>query len=362
MDVENFPLPESVVVIKQEILSKPSEEMEYTDVECLGTLVDKTICISDSEEEDTSLCRDLQLEDSPNMFLREINQDTQPMEDIAETEGMVVGHSDETLRQLKNFETATVRQLINDKQRKMQTALKENACNQSRPTSSRPGPKCSKKKTTIPGNLQYLDDEDSSSPGNELTSPTLSHVLNDDFNVFLSSQLVIEEPLVTTHTVKEDDIPFTFAKQSSSGTSGSTDPTCFVVNLNRVSFEKNKIFELQMSIPQYSLFNIIARDENVKEILNQNELEYTSLLNLLQLTEKYEYYPGVIRCSRSGKSASDFIIQNLDQFFSTQIKFKTFQLYSDNDTISCSIQTYNSGVNVSNAIDPETLDAIKSYK
>lgn len=355
IEAGSFPLPESVLVVKQEKISQPIGEMTYSEVECLGTLVDEVVYISDSEEADLSLLKDLEAEESENPFIREINEGTQQMEVEQE-----VGRSDETLQQLKQFETASVHHVLNDKQQKVQ---KENSA----PSTStgaipkpryQPGPKSSKPKRFRSADLQYIDNssDDSPSPGKESTDAILSHSLNDDFSVFLSSQPIATDAEPVIVPFADEANHFTFA-QSSSETGGSTDPSCFLVQLRSVSFEKNVNFEIQLSLPQYSIYNIIVKDESVKNVLNVSDLEFASVMNLLELLGKYEYSENISRSSRG-----DFITQQLDLFFSTQIKFKTFQFHVDDNKFSCTSQTSNSTVNVTAAIASETAIGLNGIK
>lgn len=359
-DAGVFPQPETVVVIKKE---KLSEEITYTDVECLGEMIEDTICISDSEEADASLVKDLEQEESQNPFLQEINADTQPHEE--EIEVTAQQRSDETMQMLRNFEPVSVQQALHDK------VLKERAANSAASTSTgtkrkvfnRPCPKSKRKFRT--NELEYLDStDDSLSSGNETNVASPGHV-NDDFNVFLSSELNSEEIVSTVvqASVVPETTPITFAGQSSSsGTRDKNETTCTIVRLHHVYFAKDARFEIHLSLPQYTLHNIIIQDDNIEAMLDVDESKLKNIMNLLNILETYEYSPGIER-SYKRQSALDFFKAELDRFFFTEIKFKSFSFLINGKITTaeyeCVSKISYSNVDVTASIATDTLLAMK---
>ena len=313
---------------------------DSSDVDCLGSMRDQVIVIDDSEDEDHDASLKKALDADPNPFLREIDAGTQPE--------MLSGsnqHSDETLNRIEKFVPVTVRDVVRDIEvQKQKRAMREMTNDQpvaststgtKRKIVNRPCPKSKKIAIVpIPGGVDYLDDDDSHSPslnGNNSQTDQLHQALNDDFSVFLSTELIDAR-------IKEDTEPSTnhrtlsYAK-SSSTLQATTDTTCFFINLQQVVFEKNVKFELHVSLPQFTLYNIIVQDEDIKSVLNLSANEFNSLLSLLNIVKKYEYTKRETRPARE-TSADGFILRQLDMFFSFHIKFKTFQLQPNGDTFS----------------------------
>lgn len=340
-----IPLPEiQPMVIKTEQLS-PQEPRHFTDnseVQCCGTLVEPPIILNDSQDAETSLLESLQAQGEDNPFLKEINQGTQP--EVL----------NDTIARMQEFETRSVQHIREDRQH-----LKEAFNNAQKTTSKRKSPRtiarpCPKsKKRTLRSNaksLEYLDDASESPPGNEFLlpptpQPLVDDVLNDDFSVFLSSQLMSAEEENPVMSIENP--PFTFIKPAAAAGQKRIprDTTCFIVQLQRVVFEKDVRFELHVSLQQYSIYNIIIKNDSIQSLLNISDLEFSSVLNLLDIVERYDYSVGETKRAKMGESGDSYITHQLDLFFSAQIRFRTFQLHVDGDNVTCVDGNHTSSTN-----------------
>jgi hypothetical protein len=141
---------------------------------------------------------------------------------------------------------------------------------------------------------------------------------------------------MTRSTAKEKHLavaaetpPLTFVKPATAEKKDiPSETTCFIVQLQRVVFEKNIKFELHVNLEQHS--SIVINKESVQSILNISDLQFSSIMNLLDIVERYDYTIG----DKVGKSGENFMTHQLDLFFSTQIRFKIFQLHI-NGEVNC---------------------------
>lgn len=348
------PLPEvPSTVIKHEQLS-PHEPQHFTDsseVQCCGTLIEPAIVLNDSQDAETSLLESLQAQDEDNPFLKEINQETQP--DLG----------NETLARLREFEPLSVQHLREDRKH-LQEASSNIQKRKSPRSTDRPGPKSKKRQTRSSAkskpNIEYLDD-DSEPQGNEFPppppQPIVEDVLNDDFSVFLSSQLMSVEAEISTTPL--ESLPFTFTKPATVPGQREIprDTTCFIVQLQRVIFERHVKFELHVNLQQYSIYNIVINNDSIQSLLNISDLEFSSVLNLLDIVERYDYTVGETQRGKLNDSGNSYITHQLDLFFSTQIRFKNFQLHVEGDNFTCVDGNYttNTNTDLTSSIPPEIL-------
>lgn len=367
MTSDNIPVAHVQPTIKTEPMSPPMYFTESSEVLCLGTLVAQEIILSDSQDADVSLIASLQDRAPVNSFLQLINQDTQPNEGE-------VNLSESFLAKVRPYEPITVRHLRQDKLDKQSKAAKQdNAENEPttttkrRSTRQRPGPKSkTRNAASRPGDMKYLSDESSpSDPGNEGSADHVQDVLNDDFSVFLSSELLIgqieaEDDAIEAPAAQQSNI--TFAKPSSSLNFIAAPPitVCFLVELRRVVFEKNVLFELHVNLPQYSLYDTIVDSASIQPFLDVNDDVFSSIMHLLSVIGIYNFTVGEKR-QPTADPGLNTIISQLDLFFSTQTMFKDFQLHVENDQIKC----HNEGnvrannVDLTTAIAPNILKALK---
>lgn len=369
--------------IKRELLSQVPI-FDNSDVVCLGSL--NEIIDLDSEENDslvneTEYPRDLIWDRilEHNQFgipsPAEPSPSNQPDElQLVESPRLV--HSEETLNRLRQFEAKSVHQLrqdrIEERKRKaseMRSTLKESTNQQMTPTKKnatkqqevyRPGPKSRKVKNRLyDKNISYVDEDESPTLDGNSSYDQLQQALNDHFSIFLSSQITRAERAF-------DRNPFTFASKLSSQQVIDAQPTtsCFIVNHRRVIFIKNVKFELHVNLPQFTLYDIVMTDSSIPPLLGINTDEYRSLLQLLNLVEKYEFVFDERSYGKRAATNNAFIFRQLDLFFSSQIKFRSFNLHVNADEFNCvdGSHTTKLTADLTSAIDPEILSAMKSLK
>lgn len=302
-------------VVKTEKLTSSLEKSNYSEILCMGTLKESTIEINDSEDENQEPRDSFQVQEpEDNPFLKEINQGTQSQSNEANTDfrefvTVSVKHAFEDRQQLEEINTDT--QHISKKRRASST-------------SGKPGPKFTKrpksnKKAENHEQEEYVDGSELDGNGNRSNS---LDVLNDDFSVFLSSQLIEQEEIYTN--VDKEKPQFTLIKPVEENFhEHPLESTCFIVQLLSVFFEKNVKFEIFVSLPQFNAFNTVIAGETIRTVLNISEKQFNSILDLLNLLERYEFSIEPSRRSRSF-SGDVHIINQLDLFFTSQIRFKSF--------------------------------------
>lgn len=359
--------PQTSVQIKRELISQSLNDFSnFSEVICLGTPQLELVDISDSEDEDESMIAALNDQANPktseeNTFLKQINEGTQSDEMFIDVEVPPI-LSDETMKRIECFVPESAR--IEVREKEIDKALKEktnqnnSSAKQKRVGIAKPCPR-SRKTIRQQSGIQYVDSEDS---GNE-EGEKIHRALNDDFSVFLSSQLIDIELPPEQPTINEQPIPFTFVQSSSSlkpqpSTNQASESTCFISQLCSVNFEKNVKFDIHVNFPQYNLYDVILRGDSIQPLLNIKPEEYDAILSLLNLIEKYEYVSTVTR----SRSSSSFIIDQLDLFFSSLVKLRTFNLITNSQEHSCVDvrQTASSNVILTSAISKDVLDRMES--
>lgn len=364
---EAEPVPIVVVspVIKQERRSDISFYTDSSDVVCLGSMVAQEIIINDTEDMDSSLISALLGQNTfPNPFLREIDEGTQP-----ENNDPIISEFNRC-----SEETFTPHQAHQAHQEAKRKLASKETTNQAASTATgtkpkisvRPCPKSRKRAVNLaPGLVDYIDDDSQSSNGNKSPVDPLQEALNLDFSVFLSTQLIHDDKHMNSdvHEPLSERKTFSFARAAPKKVEVTSDTTCFMAHLHRVNFEKDVKFELHVSLPQFTFYNMIVKDESVKSILNISDKEFISLMNLLNTIVKYDFVLGENRC-RTGNIADGFIVRQLDMFFSFEVKFKTFQLHMNGEKFSFVDGSFVSSLNVdlSSSIPPEILNKVKLCK
>lgn len=365
-------LAQQTVTIKQEKISEKLSCSQNSDVVDLGTLIGEVIELSDSEDADSSFVRSLEQSNAEvNPFLRKIDEGTQPEDEVsvpAET------MSENTLVQLREFEGVAVRQLEADEVFRRNNPLQEKPVNALHPNvsgrpkrkgTSRPCPLS--KKPPKKGGLEYMDDSSESptlnTAGNR--SDELRNVLNDDFSVFLSSQLDNLVPMPVVEQSKSP-VPFTFTKTSIVSTETPSERSGFVANINRVEYEKNVKLELHLNIPQFNLYQVVVHGDAIKTILNLTDEKFNILMSLLNLLERYEFVSNGLSHRPVKSPSENEACRHLDRFFASQSNFTTFNINifeSLNNQFNPEPASISaSSVDVTGAIEPSTLSKIKSLR
>lgn len=376
----NVPVAKVLPVVKQEPISQQLTKCDDdSDVLCLGDYVASEIVIDDTQSADDSLIKDLEAgnSDSPHAFLNLIAGGTQGDEEEEEAQAQAQStskYSNRTLERLQAFEPIASRQLREDKQAMAVTPTKRDPplpTKRDPPPPSgittrrkffqhRPGPRSSKRKVKTSTAVEYIDDDDSEPIGNDSETPDLDEAMNDDeLSVFLSSQIIFDEqqsPLVP-------DAPscsFKMVRSAEDKTETPVGNVAFIVNLQRVVFEKDFKFELYVNLPQYNIYHLLIDGNNIRPLLNINDQEFNAIIQLLNIAEKYEY-------NRTGAApqygkVEPFVKNQLDMFFSTQICFKFFQFHMNDDRIDCFDGDHLplTHGDLTSAIDLEILQAVAS--
>ncbi|KAG5677578.1 hypothetical protein PVAND_007327 [Polypedilum vanderplanki] len=183
--------------------------------------------------------------------------------------------------------------------------------------------------------LQFLSDTINNSSeeqsGNESNTGEFSQMLNANFSVFLSTQVMLDHD---TNMVEPTALTFT---KPTTSTNNELGKMCFYIELRQVIFKKDSVFQIVIDIPEYSLYNVSIDDENIKEALNLNDNEWNILLSNLSQLEAYEY-GAQSHHNYQGTQFEKQISQHLDMYFSSISKFKNFILNFSSDGHTCQIK------------------------
>lgn len=373
----SIPVATVLPLVKQEPSSQQLTLCEDSDVMCLGDYVASEIVIDDTQSGDDSLIRDLEAgnSDSPHAFLNLIAGGTQEDEELDQAPA-AAKYSNRTLERLQTFEPLASRQLREDRKAMAVTPTKRDppppakeAVRDPLPSGvttrrkffpARPGPKSTKRKSKSAPTVEYLDDN-SEPIGNETPTPEVNADMNDELSVFLSSQLIFDDqpsPLAPAAS----PCSFKMVRNAADQTETPAGNVCFLVSLQRVVFEKDFKFELYVNLPQYNVYHTLIDGSTIRPLLNINDQKFDAIIALLNYVEKYEYNRSE-HVARNSK-AENFIIHQLDTFFSTQIRFKFFQFFMKDDAIDCfggNHMPLTHG-DLTSAIDPEILQAMAAHK
>ena len=237
------------------------------------------------------------------------------------------------------------------------------------------GVKCS------PRNI-YINDsssEDITQPiqnhGNIDINDHINEVLNHEYSVFLSSQIegcddYENDTNKSINKIKADNQPINFIKQLNSDvTSTNYSTACFYVKIISVKFQKDVLFHVTLNIPQFNFYSIDIENDNIKILLNLNEIEWKTLKRLLNLTVFYNYNDPErnrhVRNCKKTTSNSTYFSSLLDRFFETITSFKIFYLNSNDNSLTCiNAEGVSSCINydLSSTINPSILEAMKRIK
>ena len=278
--------------MKQEPLSQPRVFLnDDSDVICVGECVETEIVINESMDEDESLIQQLDANNQePNFFLDQINEGTQS-DELAEVP------PGETTMRLRNYRLMSVEQLAFDKRELRSTsspATSKTASSGAKrkvPFATVAASSKRRRNATPPDlRLEYIEESqaDDSESGNETEAHVRDQMLNDDFSVFLSSQLLIDQKPADEIQVLHVPSPFTFIPSSAEHFEQTEENFCFIAQLRRVLFVKDLKFTIQVTLPQYNLYDLKFSGDNIKPLLDVTDEEYAALLNLLTAIGKYE--------------------------------------------------------------------------
>lgn len=220
-----------------------------------------------------------------------------------------------------------------------------------RPTSSNmSAPKPKKRKITSTTKKivdNYLDSDDSFETGNEIVEPILE--LNDEFSVFLSSQMICQ----VTQKVEESkkvQVPFTYAAKSSSASSNQIEvKNCFHSSIKRV-YVRNGEIEFIINMRQFNLYHLsVTGDQNIKNFLRLSEKQFESFKYF------FDRIPNLnLECKR--KLFALFIehYKNFNTF--------SFSLNDQEVTVQPPVATSRCHKNLQSAIDPQIVQKMRLLK
>jgi hypothetical protein len=338
-------------LIKQEKLSENVKNfIEDSEIMCVGSLPDEIIEVSDDSIRVEQLVQAMHEEvHEENPFLMAINQGTPPVANSTMSSSLP-----ESTR-LRD------RQHLRESNSQPEAETQPSTLKRRSPRLSKPSTKASKRlrssRKQQATTIDYLDESDQEGNDDAPPQPT-PDALNDDFSVFLSSQLVEEREVVA---MEVEQSPFVFV-QPVGDQEVPSETECFVIQLQNVFFEKNVKFELQVNLPQFNVFNAIIEDENIQNILNLSETEFAAVSKLLDTLGRYYYTCGQSTRRLINASPDEvFITSQLDLFFSSQLRFKNFKMDVDGVKFTCFQGTSAAPQgDLTSAIPPDILRRMKS--
>ncbi len=137
--------------------------------------------------------------------------------------------------------------------------------------------------------------------------------------------------------------------------------------LRRVEYHKDKVpkFQLFVDLPEFDLFSVAIKNENIRNYLDLHEQQWDSLNFLLDLQNNYELEcrPGSLqqKCTTLLKNSVGDFKDILDQYFQTLPQLKPFYFRNSLDSLIC----YNGDcvplerANVAEFLDPDILEMIR---
>lgn len=139
--------------------------------------------------------------------------------------------------------------------------------------------------------------------------------------------------------------------------------SCFLIELQRVSFKKDYIFEISIHLPQFACYDILVKDENIQNALNLNDVEWQTLLNNLCIVGEYEFINGQSSGGKFSQSYTSSINRQLDLYFSSLSHIKSFQIIGNGISFSTQpLSSIPSIAKTSSAIDSNILKLISKEK
>lgn len=318
-------LTATIAKIKTEHISQSSIHRNVeidSDVMILSAQAQSIILLSDDEDGNTTFNM-LVNDDAANdldrdRYQMQLDRDSQNVESAVRKSPQEKSPVLSENNSLQESYDLRVRQLeMNDKQRAGGSNKRKNVEVQiSHPL------KRSKQKATVP--ITFVDSENQPSidqHGRQLTNTFAN--LNDEN--FTSSSAVVTRKTFTfnSHT------PHPHLDNGSS---------CFIIELQRATYKRDYIFEISIHLPQFLLYDVLVKNENIQYTLSLNDLEWQTLTNNLYTIGEYEYLRGLSNSNKSsncGHNAS--LVRQLDLYFSTISQIKPFQIISNGHDFTSSI-------------------------
>ncbi len=137
--------------------------------------------------------------------------------------------------------------------------------------------------------------------------------------------------------------------------------------LRRVEYHKDKVpkFQLFVDLPEFDLFSVAIKNENIRNYLNLQDQQWESLNFLVDLQSNYELEcrPGSLqqKCSTLLKNFGGDFKDLLDQYFQTLPQLRPFYFRNSLDSL---IRYYGDFVpleskNVTDFLDPDVLEIVR---
>jgi hypothetical protein len=204
-------------------------------------------------------------------------------------------------------------------------------------------PKKRTRRSTAP-KLAYRDSEehlDEKSPGRNIEK-NLSFVNDENFSS--SSEVAKAFTFYSNHTIRSLD----------------NGASCFIIDLQRVTYKRDLIFEICIHVPQFSCYDVLIKDENIQHALNLNNIEWQTLKDNLNVIGEYEYINGHSTNNNKQSGYGISIVRQLDLYFSTLVKVKSFQIISNGHEFSTApLSSVPLNLQTANAIDSDILRLMK---
>lgn len=400
LDVDSL-LLDCLAKVKEEQINEAECQNTFSEVEIVE-LVEQVIEIdSDSERSESILCNELNIIDdkimtisNSDMYLKSAEQGDTQQELIINTDPIATCSTNNDSKLEQSYNSITYQAHIDDQHETKKRKMTLNAMNRIETAMNEPSAKrvANKENVTLRKNPNvpvvmaskpstrniYMQDSSSDEilqplqpPGNNDFNSHINEVLNHEYSVFLSSQIVSsscedEHDINSTNENKIKVPSINFTNQINPDvTIANHSATCFYVKIVCVRFQKDQFFKITINIPQFNFYSIDIEDENIKTLLNLNAPDWTTLKFFLNSAITYTYVqPKKDDATKSSNTNSTMFTTSLDNFFETLSEFKTFYLNSTNN----SLIYYDAGVpanlniNLSSTIEPSVLEAMKRLK
>lgn len=344
--------PVDPIQIKEETQSQNTQHFScYSDVQILPP--EDPVIVLDSESDEDSMLRALE-KNSSNLgrdkFQMRLNAESQSenesptitAEDLISAQQQAINNNTSNSpteralsesNSLRHYELRVHQFEIDDRQQSTTTKRKIQTQIKCRPRK--------KPRRNPPQKITFLSSEEQISPGRNRQNRQNPLSLNDEN--FSSSSKIVK----------------TFSFNSNIVNAVENGASCFIIEMQRVSFKRDLIFEMCINLPQFSCYDVLIKGDDIQYALNLNGIEWQTLKDNLNIVGEYEYIRDhLIHNRQSGYSVS--IVRQLDLYFSTISQIKAFQIISNGHTFSTApFSSIPTSLNTINAIDSDILKLMR---
>lgn len=211
----------------------------------------------------------------------------------------------------------------------------------------------------------YINDSDDSfvirTKGNVISTSTLE--LNDEFSVFLSSQIAFFQNDKRPGVFKspKEVVPFTYSSSSSSFKNHKNLEyrTSFNSKIKNVEYKKDEKFEVSVDLRHFNLFDcIIAGDSNIQQYFQLSEEEFSSFKYFFDRIKNFNLNAKRQSHQNDFEKLFNLFLEYFDEFntFSFKLNDRNLEISPVISSSSCSHE------NLKSAINPKILKKMKAYK